>query len=176
MGHKTTDQTNTKARASITSLGTDFDTIIFTFDFSLFSVFCSETNGGLETLTAEVKDQLKKQRRRFKKYWPCFKGILSPIKGFVINLDVCTGNPYSEGRAIVQEMSDLFLEKELTLTQILRHITNKISPPLGYSGTFFSTWANVLTRMADTVEKMTLDELEDMLGCKCFRRLSRPCF
>ena len=140
------------------------------------------TGGGLESLTAQVKDQLKKQRRRFKKYWPCFKGVLSGIKGFVINLDVCSYYYGNKGTAVVQEMSDLFLEKEMTLTQILRHIAIKTaglhSPQVGYytSDTFSIIWVKVLMDMVNTVEKMTLDELEDMLGCKCFRRLSRPCF
>ena len=144
---------------------------------------CSETGGGLR-LVNQVKVLVKKQRKQLKKLWPCFKGVLSGIKMFAINVDFCKSIYGPAGAAIVQEMRILFKAKEWTVTRILTHIAmimrGLTTDSMGLnsfmsSGTYSNHFADLLDSMAKTVGEMTNDDLKKSLGPKCFKRLSKRC-
>ena len=132
----------------------------------------------------QVKDLLKKQKKQLKKFWPCFKGVLSGIKMFAINVDLCHSIYGSDGAAIVQEMRNLLKAREWTVTRILTHIGGKMRQlttgfmgykPFKSSSTYSNHFADLLDGIAKTVSEMTNDDLKKSLGPKCFKKLSKRC-
>ena len=142
---------------------------------------CSQTgSSSLPGLAGLVKDLLEEQQKKLKKFWPCFKGVLSGIKMVFINADRCGyGSAWDSSTSspidLMQEMRDMFKSRKWRVTQILTHISDKmIESPFSYMYPK-GHLAFTLARMAEALHAMTNDELRKMLGRKCFNRLSKRC-
>ena len=141
---------------------------IFIEDFASPSVFCSQVSNGtaMERLASQVRGILEEQRKQLKRFWPCFKGVLSGIKMFAVNTECIPDlKPY------LQDMRDMFKERKWRVTQILTQIAERVretQSPIDH-------FANILENMVKALNEKTNKELREMLGPKCFRRLSKQC-
>ena len=134
---------------------------------------CSALNNGthFEMMKTRLGEIVRDEKKRRRSIWPCLSARtnLSVLKMIIVNIRLC----YQELQPIMEKMHEKFAENMQKTTDILKWLERQFKKT-SYWATH--SWFLATDGIVVGLErKQERNQLEEMLGPKCYKRLTKRC-